>query len=92
MKLSEDAEAAVQMLFDESGRLDEAFVVNGWPYSAMAENELDRLKTGLMELESCGMVVSEPFISGGIYQERKVLKNSAEQEPAWHGLHLHPVQ
>lgn len=83
MKLSENAQMAVQTLFDEKGRMDDAFVINGWPYCAMAQPDLDRLKSGLMELDALGLLAVEQSVANGVYRERRVLKRIPDLEPAW---------
>lgn len=83
MKLTDNANFAMQMLFDEQGRLDEAFILRAWPYSSMAQEELDRLKSGLIELEAFGLVETRNSVVHGRKVVEKVLKRQQDCEPLW---------
>ena len=85
MKLTENASYAMQKLFDASGRMDEAFLLKAWPYSSMDEEEFNKLKCGLMELEAFGIVESRDAIVGGRKVKQIWLKGKCREdaEPLW---------
>lgn len=83
MKLTDNAEFAMQMLFDDEGKMDEAFILKAWPYSSMDPGEIDKLKSGLIELEAFGLVDTQCVYSNGRKMMQKVLKRSRNAEPSW---------
>lgn len=83
MKLTDNAEFAMQMLFDDEGKMDEAFILKAWPYSSMDPGEIDKLKSGLIELEAFGLVDTQCVYANGRKMMQKVLKRSRNAEPAW---------
>jgi hypothetical protein len=83
MKLTDNANFAMQMLFDDEGKMDEAFILKAWPYSSMDSGELDKLKSGLIELEAFGLVSTECVFINGRKMMQKVLKRSRNAEPSW---------
>ena len=85
MKLTENAGYAIQKLFDSNGRMDESFLLKAWPYSSMDEEELNRLKSGLMELEAFGLIESRDVITNGRKMKQTWLKKKhlEDVEPLW---------
>ena len=85
MKLTDNANFAMQKLFDVSGRMDESFLLKAWPYSSMDEEEFNRLKSGLMELEAFGLLESRNVIIGGRKMKQTWLKKKhlEDAEPLW---------
>lgn len=85
MKLTDNAEFAMQMLFDDEGKMDEAFILKAWPYSSMDPGEIDKLKSGLMELEAFGLVESRNVIVSGRQMKQIWLKKKhlEDAEPLW---------
>lgn len=80
MKLTENAGYAVQKLFDASGRMDEAFLLKAWPYSSMEEEEINRLKSGLMELETFGLIESRDVVVSGRKMKQIWLKGKCRED------------
>jgi hypothetical protein len=85
MKLTDNANFAMQMLFDDNGRMDEAFILKAWPYSSMDPGEIEKLKSGLIELEAFGLVSTQYVVKNGRKFMQKVLnrKKSPDAEPLW---------
>lgn len=85
MKLTDNANFAMQKLFDISGRMDESFLLKAWPYSSMEEEEINRLKSGLMELEAFGLIESRDVITNGRKMKQIWLKKKhlEDVEPQW---------
>lgn len=83
MKLTANANFAMHMLFDEQGIMDEAFLLNAWPYSSMDEGEKQNLKSGLIELEAFGLVTTRNIIINGKRVIQKRLNRQVESEPLW---------
>lgn len=83
MKLTDNANFAMQMLFDEDGRLNEAFILKAWPYSSMDPEEIEKLTSGLIELEAFGLVSTQSIVKNGRKMLQKILQRPEDSEPAW---------
>ena len=83
MKLSDDARNAIETLFDEDGFLEDAFILNGWPYCSMTPEDIQKLKSGLMELEAFGLVRREMHTVHGRRIRRVRLAAKKSEEPEW---------
>lgn len=83
MKLTDNANFAMQMIFNEDGTLDEAFILKAWPYSSMDPGEIEKLKSGLIELEAFGLLTTRHIVKNGRKIMQKVLKRPEDVEPLW---------